>query len=51
MYAWFYRHLPGPHWVRILICLGLCALAVFVLFNWVFPLIAPYMPFNGATVE
>ncbi|MCS6712069.1 hypothetical protein JSY14_08575 [Brachybacterium sp. EF45031] len=50
MYGWLWRHLPGPALVRVLILLVLAAAAVAVLFQWVFPAIAPYMPFNGNTV-
>jgi len=50
MYGWLWRHVPGPAWVRVLE-LALLALAVLtVCFLWVFPAIAPYMPFNNTTV-
>ena len=51
MYSWMFRHLPGPLWVRVLITLLALAAIVVVLFGWVFPAIAPYMPFNEATIE
>lgn len=50
MYAWIFRHLPGPLWVRILIALVVLAAIVVVLFAWVFPAIAPHMPFNDGLV-
>ncbi|MGP9695239.1 hypothetical protein ACT3TZ_11545 [Brachybacterium sp. AOP25-B2-12] len=50
MYGWFFRHLPGPIWLRVFIVLVLAAAVVAVLFVWVFPEIAPYMPFNDGTV-
>lgn len=50
MYAWIYRHLPGPWWVRVLMLLLAAAAVIVVLFAWVFPAIAPFMPFNGNTV-
>lgn len=50
MYGWLYRILPGPWWVRSLILLLLFVAVVAVLFTWVFPAIAPYMPFNQGTV-
>lgn len=45
MYAWLFRRMPGPLWLRIVI-----AAVVAMLFTWVFPAIAPVMPFNGTTV-
>ncbi|MGP9681556.1 hypothetical protein [Brachybacterium sp. AOP3-A1-3] len=50
MYAWMFRHLPGPLWARILLVVVLLALVVVALFGWVFPVIAPYMPFNDGLV-
>ena len=51
MYAFIWRMLPGPWIVKALIALVLIAAAVFVLMQYVFPIIAPYMPFNDATVD
>ncbi len=51
MYAWLWRILPGPVWLRAIICLILAAAVVAVLFTWVFPAIAPYLPFNDGTVS
>ena len=51
MYAWMFRHLPGPLWVRILTVIVLVAALIVLLFGWVFPAIAPYMPFNQGTLE
>lgn len=50
MYGWMFRHLPGPLWVRVLITLVVVAAVVVALFAWVFPAIAPYMPFNDGLV-
>jgi hypothetical protein len=50
MYAWLWRHLPGPLPVRLLIVLVLLAAAVAVLFVWVFPWLQPRLPFNDVTV-
>lgn len=50
MYAWLFRRLPGPLWLRIVIAALVIAAVVAVLFTWVFPAIAPVMPFNGTTV-
>ncbi len=50
MYAWLWRHLPGPSWVRVVILL-LAAVGVAVLcFTTVYPAIAPLRPFNDTTV-
>ncbi len=37
MYAALWRVLPGPFWVRALICLALLAGVLVVLASWVFP--------------
>ena len=50
MYGWIWRHLSGPVLVRLLLALLLVLAVVAVLFLWVFPAIAPYMPFNDQTV-
>jgi hypothetical protein len=46
MYAWVWRHLPGPVPVRLLISLVLLAMVVVALFGWVFPWIEPHVPFT-----
>jgi hypothetical protein len=51
MYGFIWRHLPGPTLVRILLALVLALVAVAVLFLWVFPALAPIMPFNNGTVN
>lgn len=51
MYGWIWRHLPGPLLVRVLMALVLVVVVVAVCFQWVFPAIAPYMPFNQTTVD
>ncbi|GIG26754.1 hypothetical protein [Cellulomonas denverensis] len=50
MYGWLWRHLPGPAVIRALILLILAAGVLAACFLWVFPEIAPFMPFNDATV-
>ncbi|WP_199731936.1 hypothetical protein [Cellulomonas triticagri] len=47
MYAWVFRHLPGPLPVRVLLALVLLAGAVAALFTWVFPAVAPYLEVLG----
>jgi hypothetical protein len=51
MYGFIWRHLPGPLALRIAIALVLLLAAVAVLFVWVFPALAPIMPFNNGTVN
>ena len=50
MYALLWRALPGPVWFRVIVLIVLAAAAVLVCFEWVFPAIADYMPFNEQTV-
>ena len=51
MYAWLWRHLPGPTAARIVITLALFVAVVVVLFLWVFPWIEPRLPFTDVTVD
>ena len=51
MYSWIFRHLPGPFWLRVIEAIILITAVVAVLFIWVFPEIAPYMPFNDNVVS
>lgn len=51
MYGFIWRHLPGPLVLRVLLALVLAAAVVAVLFLWVFPAVAPIMPFNNGTVN
>lgn len=51
MYAWLWRHLPGPTPVRALIALALFVGVVVVLFLWVFPWLEPRLPFTNVTID
>lgn len=51
MYAWVWRHLPGPMPVRVVVAVLLVAAAVAALFLWVFPWIEPRLPFTDVTVD
>ena len=51
MYELIWRILPGNWFVKTLISLILIAGIVFVLMQYVFPVIAPYMPFNQGTIS
>jgi hypothetical protein len=51
VYAALWRVLPGPWWVKAVQCLVLLFVVVAICFVWLFPAVAPYMPFNDNTVE
>jgi len=51
VYAAIWRALPGPVAVRALLALVLLLAVVAVCFLWLFPRIAPVMPFNDNTVD
>ncbi|WP_380164285.1 hypothetical protein [Jannaschia sp. R86511] len=51
MYAALWRLLPGPLAVRVVLALLLLVAAVTACFLWLFPAVAPYVPFNQQTVE
>jgi len=50
MYGWFFRHLPGPTWFRVFLCLVIAAFAVAVLFAYVFPWAERFFGLGGAAV-
>lgn len=50
MYAALWRVLPGGRAAKILWCLLLFLVAVVILFVWVFPAVAPLLPFDDVTV-
>jgi hypothetical protein len=50
MYAALWRVLPGPLALRVVL-VGMIVLAVVAAcFLWLFPLVAPLVPFNDTTV-
>lgn len=51
MYAWLWRRLPGPVFVRLMIAVALFVAVVAVLFLWVFPWVEPRLPFTDVTVD
>lgn len=51
MYAWIWRHLPGPWPVRALLSLMIAAAVVFGLFTVVFPWAEHALPFVDVTVD
>lgn len=50
MYAWIFRSLPGPLWVRILIAVGLLAAVVLLLMEVVFPWVDQFNLLNDSTI-
>ncbi|WP_420113821.1 hypothetical protein [Pseudactinotalea sp.] len=50
MYGWIWRHLPGPAIVRALTLLVVLAALVLLLFEVVFPAVAPLLPIDENTV-
>ena len=50
-YSWLWSILPGPLGVKVLAALVLAIAVVAILFTWVFPAIAPLLPFNDNTVD
>lgn len=48
MYGALWRALPGPAWVRAILCLVLFLAVVAVLFTWVFPWIAEITDLAGS---
>ena len=51
MYAALWRGLPGPAFVRVLLLLVLLAAVVLVCFEWLFPLVASWLPYDETTVD
>lgn len=50
MYAWIFRHLPGPLWVRILTSAALVAVALVLLVQFVFPWISQFTSLTNSTI-
>lgn len=51
MYAWIWRHLPGPLPLRLVLTVVLVLAVVAALFLWVFPWLEPRLPFTDVTVD
>lgn len=45
IYAWIWKKLPGPKWVKVLIAAQLILIALFILWFLVFPNVQSY--FSG----
>ncbi len=51
LYGLLWRLLPGPKALKVVEAAVLVVVVVAALFTWVFPQIAPLMPFNNITVD
>jgi len=51
MYGHLWRALPGPWPLKALLALALVAVVVAICFLWLFPVIAPQLPFNNNDVQ
>lgn len=51
MYAWIWRHLPGPVTLRVTIAAVLVLSAIALLLFVVFPWLDPLLPFNHVTAR
>ena len=50
MYAWIFRHLPGPTWFKVIESLALIGAAVAALFTWVYPWVQSYLELGQSSV-
>ena len=50
MYAWIFRHLPGPTWFKVIESLALIAAAVAARFTWVYPWVQSYLELGQSSV-
>ncbi|MEE9097466.1 hypothetical protein [Pseudarthrobacter phenanthrenivorans] len=50
MYAWIFRHLPGPLWVRIFISLVLVFVALVLMVQFLFPWMSHFTQFTDSTI-
>ncbi|MCI1257090.1 MAG: hypothetical protein LKG15_10465 [Corynebacterium provencense] len=50
MYAWIWRHLPGPSLLRAVIVLAAVAGLFFLLMDVVFPWVETLMPYGDVAV-
>jgi hypothetical protein len=50
VYAWIWRHLPGPWWARLATSLAMSAGVVALLWYFAFPWAEPLLPFDDVQV-
>lgn len=51
MYTWFWRSLPGPTPLRVVLALLAFLVVAALLLFVVFPAVEPLLPFNDVTVD
>ncbi|QNE90351.1 hypothetical protein H0194_05110 [Corynebacterium incognita] len=51
MYAFIFRHLPGPTALKVIEALLLLALVFYVLMEYVFPWVSTIMPYADVAVS
>jgi hypothetical protein len=51
VYAWLWRHIPGPLPIRLLVSLAVLVGVVALLFFVIFPAIDPHLPWNNVNVS
>ena len=50
MYAWIFRNLPGPLWVRILTSLVLVGVALVLMVQFLFPWFSQFTALTDSTI-
>lgn len=50
MYAWIFRHLPGPTWLKVIESLVLIGLVAYALLEWGYPWVQEYLELGEASV-
>lgn len=50
MYAALWRALPGPVALKLVVVAAVLAAVVVVCFEWLFPLVASWLPYDETTV-
>ncbi len=50
MYGWIFRNLPGPVWLRVIICALLVAVALVLMVQFLFPWMSTLTQFTDSTI-
>lgn len=50
MYAFIFRHLPGPLWLRIIWSIMLIAAVLALLVSYIFPWLSQFSPLTDSTI-
>lgn len=51
MYAWIFRHLPGPTWLKVIESVVIVGAIVYALLTWGFPWVQDYFGLSESTVS